>query len=82
MDVSLRALVHSRDVLVLLTTDKMKVLIKSKFGLDIKELDVYQDQFIVAKTETTLICGELNSFQLSEVGFLKKIKKDQLAWCR
>jgi hypothetical protein len=37
------------------------------FGYDIQKVDVYQERFIVARTQGTLMLGDLESCKLSEV---------------
>lgn len=45
-----------------------RIVLKSAYGHEITSLDVYQEQYIVAKTSETLLCGDLLTCQLSEVG--------------
>lgn len=37
------------------------------FGYDIQKVDVYQERFIVVRTQGTLMLGDLESCKLSEV---------------
>jgi hypothetical protein len=37
------------------------------FGYDIQKVDVYQERFIVARTQGTLMLGDLESCKLSEI---------------
>eukprot|EP00906_Rhabdomonas_costata_P036994 RCo051951 len=44
-----------------------RILLKSQFGYEVQRLNVYQDRYLVAHTDTTLLLGDLVSCKLSEV---------------
>ena len=44
-----------------------RIVLKSTYGHEITSLDVYQEQFIIGKTNETLLCGDLMTCKLSEV---------------
>lgn len=43
------------------------VLCHAVFGYEIQKVDVYQERFIVARTQGTLMLGDLDSCKLSEI---------------
>lgn len=40
---------------------------RTVFGYEIQKVDLYQDRFIVARTQGTLMLGDLESCRLSEI---------------
>ena len=56
-----------------------KVLVKSQYGFDITQVDVYNDNFVIAVTTGTLICGDLTSLKISEVIFFHSLESDFMA---
>jgi hypothetical protein len=45
----------------------MRIVLKSLYGYEIEKLNIYQDRFLVARTPTTLLMGDLDTCKLSEV---------------
>lgn len=48
-----------------------RVVVKSNIGNEIERINIYQDQFVVANTNETLLVGDMLSCKLSEVGILE-----------
>lgn len=44
-------------------------MLKSRFEHEVERINVYQDRFLVASTAQTLILGDLETCQLSEVSW-------------
>jgi intraflagellar transport protein 172 len=42
-------------------------MIKSHFGLEITKINIFQDRYVVAHTNDTLLVGDLETFKLSEI---------------
>ena len=44
-----------------------RIVLKSHYGYEIKKVNIFQDQFLVANTPDTLLMGDLASCKLSEI---------------
>lgn len=45
----------------------MRIAIKSDYGYEIMKINVYQNKFLVASTNETLLLGDMESCKMSEV---------------
>jgi intraflagellar transport protein 172 len=45
----------------------MRIVLKSLYGYEILKVNIYQDRFLIAKTTTTLLMGDLDTCKLSEI---------------
>lgn len=59
--------VSSSQVIVKRLATGMRIVLRSSFGCEIDKINVFQDQFLVAHTQETLLLGDLVSCKLSEV---------------
>jgi intraflagellar transport protein 172 len=57
---------HSTVIVKRLSTGT-RIVLKSQFGYEILKVNVYQDRYLVAHTDTTLLMGDLVTCKLSEV---------------
>ena len=46
-----------------------QIVLKSRFEHEVERINVYQDRFLVANTAHTLMLGDLETRQLSEVSW-------------
>ncbi|KAL0586022.1 hypothetical protein ABG067_004345 [Albugo candida] len=59
--------VSQSQVIVKKLANNARMVIRSAFGCEIVKLNVFQDRFLVGNTSNTLIVGDLQTEQLSEV---------------
>ncbi|CAM9155505.1 unnamed protein product, partial [Chrysoparadoxa australica] len=54
-------------VIVKRLTTGARIVLKSHFGCEILKINIFQDRYVVANTTETLLLGDLNTFELSEI---------------
>lgn len=59
--------VSESQVIVKELSTGLKVAIKSEYGHEITKINIYQDRYIVANTQDTLLLGDMETSRLSEV---------------
>ncbi|MEW5300130.1 MAG: hypothetical protein WDW38_002966 [Sanguina aurantia] len=59
--------VSKSSVIVKTLKTGMRIVLKSVYGYEIDRINIYQDRFLIARTATTLLMGNLDSCKLSEV---------------
>jgi intraflagellar transport protein 172 len=63
--------VSSSQVIVKRLSTGSRIILKSHYGHEITKINIFQDQFLIANTDQTLLVGDLVSCKLSEVFFSK-----------
>ena len=59
--------VSTSTVIVKRLTSGARIVLKSHFGYEVIKINIYEDRFLVAHTNETLLMGDLESCKLSEV---------------
>jgi intraflagellar transport protein 172 len=64
-------------VIVRRLSNNARIVLKSHYGYEIRKINIFQDQYLVANTSDTLLLGDLVSCKLSEVGPSSLLPKAQ-----
>ena len=59
--------VSPSQVVVKRLSNGARIVLKSHYGYEISKINIFQDQYIVAETNRTILLGDLTTRQLSEV---------------